>query len=129
LGRPDLILKPDGTYRLAVQDQEEHEHPSSWIYVFEILESDTVTPNDIELAKVIGTDAAALSHYALDVAPAAALEEGGSADRILDTLRARLGGYLIEFAPTPLYRGRKRVEEAAELPRLVDFTEPGDTPN
>ncbi|WP_188196797.1 hypothetical protein [Nonomuraea sp. SYSU D8015] len=126
LGRPDLIQKPDGTYRLAVQDQEEQEHPSSWIYVFEIVESDTVTPNEIELVKVIGTDAAALSHYALDVAPAAALEEGGSADRILDTLRSRLGEYLVEFAPTPAARGRRRTQEAAELPGLLDLPELGD---
>jgi hypothetical protein len=54
-------------------------------------------PNEIKLVKVIGTDAAALSHFALDVAPEAALEQGGSVDRLLDTIRGRLGQYLPEF--------------------------------
>ena len=56
--------------------------------------------NNVKLTKVIGTDAATLSYYALDVAPAAALEEGASADRILESIQFRLAKYLPEFKPS-----------------------------
>lgn len=97
LGRPELVEMPDKTFRLAVDGQDVLAKPTSWIYVFEIAESEIDTPNQIELTKVIGTNASALSHYALDVAPEAALEEGASADRILDTIRNRLSHYLPEL--------------------------------
>lgn len=122
LGKPDLVQKSDGTYRLAAQDAETDEHPSSWIYVFEISESETATPNEIRLTKVIGTDAAALSHYALDVAPAAALEEGGSADRLLETLRARLAQYLPEFRPAPRSRVAPNQSSLLEMTLSPDLS-------
>ncbi|MFA1544532.1 hypothetical protein [Actinomadura monticuli] len=100
LGKPELVQQTDGTYRLARAGQELAVNPTSWIYVFELDLSATTTPNEIQLVKVIGTDAAALSHYALDVAPAAALEEGASADRLLGSIRARLALYLPEFKPS-----------------------------
>jgi len=97
LGKPELVQQDDGTFRLARVGQEATVNPTSWIYVFELDVSAETTPNEIKLMKVIGTDAAALSHYALDVAPAAALEEGASADRLLESIRMRLAAYLPEF--------------------------------
>ncbi len=68
--------------------------------MFDVDQSQDTSPNHLKLSLVIGTDAAALSHYALDVAPAAPLEEGSSADRLLDSIRARLGRFLPELLPT-----------------------------
>lgn len=97
LGKPDLVEQSDGTWRLGVPGQEVDESPGAWIYVFDIEASDEISPNKIKLWRAIGTSAAALSHYALDVAPAAALEAGGSVDRLLDSIRRRLSEYLPEF--------------------------------
>ncbi|OKI73377.1 hypothetical protein AMK14_09275 [Streptomyces sp. TSRI0445] len=79
--------------------------PRSWIYVFDIEESATVTPNRLSLWRVIGTDAATLSHFALDVAPEAALD-GGSVDRLRQQIAIRLAKYLPELRP-PRPTGRK----------------------
>lgn len=100
LGRPDLIEYGDGTWRLAQNDQSPIVDPPAWIYVFDTVLSDTQTPNVLELWRVIGTDAAALSHYTLDVAPEAALEAGGSVDRLRDTITLRLAKYLPELRKT-----------------------------
>jgi hypothetical protein len=59
--------------------------------------STTESPNNLGIWKVIATDAASMSHYALDLAPQAALEEGGSVDRLLSTIRTRLAVLLPEL--------------------------------
>ena len=105
LGKPELVPHGDGTFRLARPEQENGEYPPSWIYVFDLDLSGEITPNNVKLVKVIGTDAVTLSHYALDIAPAAALEEGASADRILASIQFRLAKYLPEFKPSR--RGQK----------------------
>jgi hypothetical protein len=103
LGRPDLVPLDDGTHRLAVEGDESD--PTSWIYVFDLDVSDQVSPNRLHMKKVIGTSAAALSHYALDVAPQAAMVSGGAADQLLDSIRLRLSRFLPEFkAPQPYHR-------------------------
>ncbi|MEU1736066.1 hypothetical protein [Streptosporangium sp. NPDC020145] len=97
LGKPDLVDHGDGTLRLSIPEQIHNEKPSAWIYVFELDVSAEVSPNEINLVKVIGTDAEALAHFALQVAPEAALEQGGSVDLLLDTIRTRLALYLPEL--------------------------------
>jgi hypothetical protein len=114
LGKPDLIDHGDGTFRLTTPDQIHSEHPPAWIYVFELDVSAEITPNEIKLVKVIGTDAQALSHFALDVAPEAALEQGGSVDRLLDTIQSRLAEYLPEFKPSRPAR-RERTGETDRM--------------
>jgi len=104
LGKPDLIAIGDGTFRLA--QSERGEAPSAWIYVFDLDASAQVSPNRLRLRKVIGTSAAALSHYALDVAPMAAMEPGSAADGLLDAIRTRLGLVLDDFRPQPPRRRR-----------------------
>ncbi|MFH0518813.1 hypothetical protein ACHBTE_16775 [Streptomyces sp. M41] len=101
LGRPDLIKVDDGTWRLAKEGNEPVEDPPAWIYVFDIDQSETHTPNNLKITHVIGTDAATLSHYTLDVAPDAALESGGSVDRLRETITLRLSKYLTELKPAP----------------------------
>jgi hypothetical protein len=95
LGRPDLVAVGDGTYRLAAEGDDDE--PISWIYVFDLDVSAEMSPNNLRMKKVIGTSAAALSHYALDVAPQAAMAPGGVADQLLESIRGRLGQYLPEF--------------------------------
>lgn len=97
LGRPELQEQADGTYRLLGTDTESPTTPPAWIYVFDIEPSVHENPNSITLWRVIGTTAKALSSYALDVAPQAALAAGGSVDRLLDSVRARLRPYLPEL--------------------------------
>ena len=88
LGKPELIPAEDGTWRLLGTPSDER--PPAWIYVFDLATHTGLTPNPVQLKKVIGTTAAALSHFALDVAPEAALEAGGSVDNLLETIKARL---------------------------------------
>jgi hypothetical protein len=99
LGRPDLVTATDGTLRLAV-DRDEGQ-PISWIYVFDLDVSDRISPNALRMKKVIGTSAAALSHYALDVAPQAAMESGGAADQLLQSIQSRLAAFLPELKTGP----------------------------
>ncbi|MFJ7195792.1 MULTISPECIES: hypothetical protein [unclassified Streptomyces] len=107
LGGPGLIEAPDGTWRLSKPGADLSNTPRSWIYVFDTEVSSTQTPNNLDLWRVIGTDAATLSYFALEVAPEAALEAGGSVDRLRDTITQRLGQYLSEFRPAPRPRTRK----------------------
>ena len=97
LGAPELIEQQDGTWRLRVELAGEDDKPPAWIYVFDTNESASESPNSLALWRIIGTSAEALAHYALDVAPRSALEEGSSVDRLLDTVRARLLPYLPEL--------------------------------
>jgi hypothetical protein len=97
LGRPTLAALPDGTWLLQGAGRTVPDPPPAWIYVLDIEVSRQQTPNPIRILQRIRTDAASLSHYALDVAPAAALEAGGSVDRLKETLNVRLARYLPEF--------------------------------
>ncbi|MCX5406191.1 NotI family restriction endonuclease [Streptomyces sp. NBC_00335] len=100
LGRPDLVDHGDGTVRLVRPGDTPLENPPAWIYVFDTEVSDTCTPNALNLWRVIGTDAATLGHYTLDVAPEAALAAGGSVDRLHSVITQRLSKYLPELKPT-----------------------------
>lgn len=90
LGAPELVVDNDGEWSLQGVGIEGEQNPPAWIYVFDVEESAEAAPNRLKLWKVIATDAASLSHFALGMAPAAALAEGGSADRILTTLQNKL---------------------------------------
>lgn len=97
LGAPDLVDHGDGTWRLKAESHDLDEKPPAWIYVFDTNESASESPNTLVLWRVIGTSAEALAHYALDVAPRAALEAGGSVDRLLTSVKTRLLPYLPEL--------------------------------
>ena len=91
LGRPELTQRDDGTFSLLRESGEPIEGAApAWIYVFDVDASADVTPNPIVIDKIIATDADTMSHYALEVAPEAALEAGGSADRLLASIRNRI---------------------------------------
>jgi hypothetical protein len=93
LGAPDILQARDGTWRLLDDDTTQ---PSDWIYVFDIDEQPRIngSPASLDVCLVIGTDAATLSRAALDIAPAKAVEHGGSDDAIVESLLRRLRRYL-----------------------------------
>lgn len=95
LGAPELVDNGDGTHSLATDEKTADPHTKpAWIYVFDVDVSAEKSPNQLTLWRVIATEAAAVSQYALEVAPASALEEQGSVDRVLDTIRGRLAQYM-----------------------------------
>ncbi|MCS7484664.1 hypothetical protein ACFFQW_45135 [Umezawaea endophytica] len=98
LGAPELVEQEDGTWRLRTDKFTLPSKPSSWIYVFDIEADSDVSPSPIKLWRVIGTSAEILAHYALDVAPAAALEVGGSVEQLLNSVRTKLRKCLPELA-------------------------------
>jgi hypothetical protein len=102
LGAPELVDRGDGTWSLgeSTVSMASSTHPPAWIYVFDVDTVETTSPNQLDLWRVIATDAQSMSHWALDVAPAAALAEGGSVDRIKLTITSRLGKLLPEILGT-----------------------------
>jgi hypothetical protein len=97
LGKPDLSPRDDATVALMRENQSPSKAPA-WIYVFDIDAASRKDPNPISINTIIATDAESIAHYALRVVPDAALAEGGSADRILLTVRHRLAGWWPELA-------------------------------
>ncbi len=90
LGGPELRLADDGTYVLGIDGDSGKTEPSAWIIVFDVEAAGSPTPNSLRIDKIIATDAQSLAYQALTVVPAAAIAEGGSADRILLTINRRL---------------------------------------
>lgn len=98
LGRPELTPTQNGAYQLA---HPEHPLPSaakSWIIVFDIDCQPTDGPSPLILDKVIATSAEALSYYAFDVAPSAAVSADGPIVSIASQVRRRLAQYWPEMA-------------------------------
>ena len=67
----------DGTFALRIAGGR---RAPAWIYVFDVNADSQISPNPIVLTNVIATDADSVGHYALRVAPEAALAVGGAAD-------------------------------------------------
>lgn len=74
LAAPDLIEEADGTFSLFKPGMERPDPVPAWIYAFDLDSSATVTPSPVVLSKIIATDAPSMSHFALDAAPVAALD-------------------------------------------------------
>ncbi|HLL75189.1 MAG TPA: hypothetical protein VK421_07960 [Pyrinomonadaceae bacterium] len=90
LGRPDLTDLGGGDSELIQPGRTGPIISRTWIYVFDIDTTSTESPQPIVVKRTIATDAEALSHFALKVAPEYALATGGSADRLLANIHARL---------------------------------------
>jgi hypothetical protein len=103
LGKPELSERTDGT--LVLRGERAWTDPPAWMYVFDIDSSSTKHPNPLLVKKIIGTDAESLAHYALKVVPDGAIEAGGSADRVLISLRQRLGEWWPAFRSVRPRRG------------------------
>ncbi|NEA65354.1 NotI family restriction endonuclease [Streptomyces sp. SID12488] len=117
LGRPELIDYEDGTWRLMKPDHEPVENPPAWIYVFDTELSETETPNSLKLWRIIGTDAATLSYYALEVSPDAALKDGTATDKLQLSMKSRLGEFLPELKPPRPPRKKAMKKVVAKPPK------------
>jgi len=102
LGRPDLLAKEDGTFSLQTKPRAGEKRPPAWIYVFDIDSSSRSAPNPIVVTKIIATDAETLGHYAFKVAPQAAVAGVGASDRVISSIRRRLGAWWPDLAVAPV---------------------------
>ncbi|MBK9715917.1 MAG: hypothetical protein IPO81_32220 [Kouleothrix sp.] len=117
LGKPDLRLREDGLFvlrkPLGLEDSEGQikevregyvppdedseqlttiiDRALAWIYVFDIDSSSQMSPNPIVIDRVIATDAASFSYFALQISPEAAINS--SAISLPLTLRRRLASW------------------------------------
>lgn len=90
LGRPELKDLGGDNFELVEPGRDTPVASRTWIYVFDIDTTSAETPQPIVVRKVVSTDADSLTHFALKVAPQHALARGGSADRLLESIHARL---------------------------------------
>lgn len=100
LGAPQLREHGDGTYDLFRPQETRPGHVPAWIYAFGLDAESAHTPSPINIGTVIATSAPALAHYALDVAPAAAVENIASATGMLVLARRRIQQFWPELART-----------------------------
>lgn len=102
LGCPDLTRQSDGTFLLRRPETSDMRRPPAWIYVFDIDHKSRATPNPIVVHKVIATDAPTLAHYAFNLAPEAAVAGVGASDRVLTSIRRRLGSWWPDLGRAPV---------------------------
>lgn len=96
LGRPELREIADGVM-LMNSGNHGSSDAKSWIYVFDIIQGSSPTPNRLAIKHTISTDTSSLAHYAFTVAPLAAIEQSGPVDRLLATVRQRLATWWPEL--------------------------------
>lgn len=100
LGAPDLKAETDGTFSLLAPGRTRPDPCPAWIYVFDPDARTDITPSPIVVRKMIGTDAPSISHWALEVAPAAALSNIDAEVGLLSALSRRLKLFWPELART-----------------------------
>lgn len=100
LGSPTLINEPDGTYSLLAPGELRPNPVPAWIYVFDPDSAADQTPSPINISMVIATDVRAMSHWALEVAPLAALDNIGGTVGMLSLMARRLKKLWPELAGT-----------------------------
>ena len=74
LGRPELVPTEEGTSVLGAPDSYAATSAPAWILVFDTNRSSRATPSPLVVKQTIVTNADAVSYWALDAAPRAALE-------------------------------------------------------
>jgi hypothetical protein len=100
LGNPELTPESDGTWNLFRDGRPRPAVVPAWIYAFDLNSDVTESPGPIALSKIIATDAPSMSFYALEVAPAAAIENIASPSGMLSLLARRLGRLWPELGAT-----------------------------
>ncbi len=90
LGGPTLKEETDGTFSLFEPGRQRPEIVSAWIYAFDLDFASGVTPSPIRIPQIIATDAAAMSYYALELAPAKALSTIESPSGMIMQMSRRL---------------------------------------
>lgn len=138
LGGPALQAEADGTMSLLVPGRARLNPCPAWVYVFEPDPTAPVTPSPIRLKQMIGTDAPSISHWALEVAPDAALSNIDAEFGFLANLSRRVKVFWPELARTIKVavpesgptKGRRRKRRVADMPLLQaeavsDYSGPG----
>ena len=93
-GAPDLVLVPDGTWRLGIGTSTEHPQSSKgWILVFEIDSSSKVSPNPVKVKRLIQTDAHTIAQLAYERAPAEAMSFLADGESLRAILRRRIADF------------------------------------
>lgn len=90
LGAPVLTAEKDGSYSLLAPGTARSCISPAWIYIFKPEAASRKTPSPITVSKMIATDIAAMSYWALEVAPMAALANIDSSTGMLSLLARRL---------------------------------------
>lgn len=96
--RAPVTSEQDGTFSLVAPGQKRPSPVPAWIYVFAPDSTATDTPSPIVISKMIATDVKAMTHWALEVAPLAAL--GNIDSGLLVLLERRLRRLWPELAAT-----------------------------
>lgn len=98
LGKPTLLPRPDGNFELRQPDAAPlGDYPPAWIYLFDLDPSGKATPDPVTISMRIATTAEAVGHFALKVAPEAAVGKSGAITQIPDRIVERLRDYWPEF--------------------------------
>lgn len=105
LGKPELVDRGDGVSALQFGTAEGR--TPAWIYVFDLDSTSSLSPNPIVMTRVIATDADSIVHYALKVAPEAAVAGVGQADRVIRSIRQRVGKWWPELGNIKRQRSKK----------------------
>lgn len=113
LGAPELVAEADGTHSLLVPGKTRPTPCPAWIYVFDPDAGTGTTPSPIVVRHMIGTDAPSISHWALDVAPEAALSNIDAEAGMLAGLSRRLKLFWPELAKTVVVEVAAEAEPAA----------------
>ena len=132
LGAPTLTKEPDDTFSLLAPGRSRPSHFPAWLYVFEPDATSTQTPSPISVSKLIGTDAPSISHWALDVAPQAALTNIDAEAGFLAALSRRLRQFWPDLARTAHAdvkdaSGSKRDVPLTEMEAESDYVGPNET--
>jgi hypothetical protein len=98
LGRPEIVRNKDGTSELFLPTRKLR-RPPAWIFVFDLLNESGRTPDRLMLVDEIATDAEAIAHYAVRIAPDAAVVAGGAKADVFETIQRRIAGYWPELFP------------------------------
>lgn len=100
LGAPTLTQLDATVFSLTAPGQALPDPPPAWILVFEPEVAASVTPSPINISKIIATNVPAMSHWALEVAPQAALANIDTGSGMLALMARRLRRLWPELAQT-----------------------------
>lgn len=90
LGQPELAETSEGGHELRDPSAGDWQAPTAWIYVFDLIAGQEVTPSPLVVEKRIATDSESMAYFALKVAPEAAVGDPRSIGRVLARVRQRL---------------------------------------
>lgn len=115
LASPKLSDEGDGISGLYRPGQKMPKDVAAWIFVFDTDKEAKTTPVPLKFERIIATDASAISHYALDEAPRAALESVLSEDGFYGLMSRRLHSIWPDLVGKPA----KKLGRKSKLPKEI----------